>query len=50
VAAVIASVWPMVADGRVKPFIGARLPIQRAAEAHQQLVAGTVHGKIVLTV
>ena len=50
VAAVIASVWPMVVDGRVKPFIGARLPIQRAAEAHQQLVAGKVHGKIVLTV
>jgi putative PIG3 family NAD(P)H quinone oxidoreductase len=50
VAAVIASVWPMLADGRVKPFIGARLPIQQAAEAHQQLVAGTVHGKIVLTV
>ncbi len=50
VAAVTASVWPMLADGRVKPFIGARLPIQRAAEAHKQLVAGTVHGKIVLTV
>jgi len=50
VAAVIASVWPMLVDGRVKPFIGARLPIQQAAEAHQQLVAGTVHGKIVLTV
>ena len=50
VAAVIASVWPMIVDGRVKPFIGARLPIQQAAEAHKQLVAGTVHGKIVLTV
>ena len=50
VTAVIAAVWPMLADGRVKPFIGARLPIQRAAEAHQQLVAGRVHGKIVLTV
>ena len=50
VAAVIASVWPMLADGRVKPVIGARLPIERAAEAHQQLVAGKVHGKIVLTV
>jgi putative PIG3 family NAD(P)H quinone oxidoreductase len=50
VAAVTASVWPMVADGRVKPFIGARLPIQQAADAHQQLVSGKVHGKIVLTV
>jgi len=50
VAAVIASVWPMLVDGRVKPFIGARLPIQQAGEAHKRLVAGTVHGKIVLTV
>ncbi|MGA7051419.1 MAG: NAD(P)H-quinone oxidoreductase, partial [Mycobacterium sp.] len=50
VAAVIASVWPMLVDGRVKPIIGVRLPIQQAAEAHRQLVAGHVHGKIVLTV
>jgi putative PIG3 family NAD(P)H quinone oxidoreductase len=50
VAAVTASVWPMIADGRVRPIIGARMPIQEAAEAHRQLVAGEVHGKIVLTV
>jgi NADPH:quinone reductase-like Zn-dependent oxidoreductase len=50
VEAVTTSVWPMLADGRVKPIIGARLPIQQAAEAHQQLVTGQVHGKIVLTV
>ena len=50
VAAVIASVWPMLADGHVKPIIGVRLPIQQAAEAYRQLVAGTVHGKIVLTI
>lgn len=50
VQAVTASVWPMVADGRVRPIIGARLPIQQAGEAHQRLVAGKVTGKIVLTV
>lgn len=50
VAAVTASVWPMIADGRVRPIIGARLPIQQAADAHQQLVSGKVSGKIVLTV
>jgi putative PIG3 family NAD(P)H quinone oxidoreductase len=49
VAAVTASVWPMIADGRIRPIIGARMPIQEAAEAHRQLVAGKVHGKIVLT-
>ncbi|OBA61099.1 NAD(P)H-quinone oxidoreductase [Mycobacterium sp. 1100029.7] len=50
VAAVTKSVWPMVADGRVRPIIGARVPIQQAAEAHQKLVSSDVHGKIVLTV
>ncbi|HWS94719.1 MAG TPA: NAD(P)H-quinone oxidoreductase [Mycobacterium sp.] len=50
VQAVTASVWPMVADGRVRPIIGARMPVQQAADAHQQLVSGKVTGKIVLTV
>jgi putative PIG3 family NAD(P)H quinone oxidoreductase len=50
VAAVTTSVWPMIADGRVKPIIGARMPIQEAGEAHKKLASGDVHGKIVLTV
>ena len=50
VAAVVESVWPMIADGRVRPVIGARLPIQEAAEAHRLLQAGEIIGKIVLTV
>ena len=50
VQAVTASVWPMIADGRVGPIIGARMPIQQAGDAHQQLVSGKVTGKIVLTV
>ncbi|WP_143119607.1 zinc-binding dehydrogenase, partial [Mycobacterium avium] len=45
-----ASVWPMIADGRVRPIIGARLPIQQAGDAHRRLVASEVTGKIVLTV
>jgi NADPH2:quinone reductase len=48
--AVTASVWPMIADGRVREIIGARMPIQQASDAHQQLVSGKVTGKIVLTV
>jgi NADPH:quinone reductase-like Zn-dependent oxidoreductase len=48
-AAVVASVWPMIADGRVRPVIGARMPIQQAAEAHRLLSSGQVAGKIVLT-
>jgi putative PIG3 family NAD(P)H quinone oxidoreductase len=50
VQAVTASVWPMIADGRVREIIGARLPIQQAGEAHQLLVSGKVSGKVLLTV
>jgi NADPH2:quinone reductase len=49
-AAVTENVWPMIADRRVRPVIGARLPLARAAEAHAMLAAGQVTGKIVLTV
>jgi putative PIG3 family NAD(P)H quinone oxidoreductase len=50
VEAVKTSVWPMIANGRVRPVIGARMPIQDAAEAHRLLSSGKVTGKIVLTV
>ncbi|MEO8816050.1 MAG: zinc-binding dehydrogenase, partial [Mycobacterium sp.] len=50
VAAVTAEVWPRIADGRVRPVIGARLPIERATEAHELLSSGEVTGKVVLTV
>jgi putative PIG3 family NAD(P)H quinone oxidoreductase len=50
VAEVAQSVWPMIADGRVRACIGAHLPIQQAAEAHRLLSSGQVTGKIVLTV
>jgi putative PIG3 family NAD(P)H quinone oxidoreductase len=50
VEAVKTSVWPMIASGRVRPVIGAHLPIQQAAEAHRLLSSGQVTGKIVLTV
>jgi NADPH2:quinone reductase len=50
VEAVTASVWPMIAGGRVRPVIGAHMPIQDAAKAHRLLSSGQVTGKIVLTV
>ena len=50
VAATVTSIWPMIADGRVRPVIGAHIPIQQAAEAHRLLSSGQVTGKIVLTV
>jgi putative PIG3 family NAD(P)H quinone oxidoreductase len=50
VASAVTSVWPMIADGRVRPVIGARMPIEQAAEAHRLLASGRVTGKVVLRV
>lgn len=49
VAAVTEKVWPMFADGRITPVIGARLSIEQAGEAHRLLASGEVTGKVVLT-
>ncbi|WP_188112943.1 NAD(P)H-quinone oxidoreductase [Mycobacterium simiae] len=49
VAAVTDSVWPMIANGQVRPIISTRLPIQEAAQAHQMLLSGNSYGKILLT-
>jgi putative PIG3 family NAD(P)H quinone oxidoreductase len=49
-AAVVEGLWPMIADGRVRPIVGATYPMDRVAEAHQ-LVADSGHtGKVLLTV
>ena len=49
VDAVVASVWPMIGDGLVRPVIGARYPIQQAADAHRALAGGDTYGKVLLT-
>jgi NADPH2:quinone reductase len=38
----------LLAAGRIKPRVGARLPMAQAAEAHRLLESGAVLGKIVL--
>ncbi len=50
VAEVVRNVWPMVADGRVRPVIGAEFPIDQAAAAHELLDSGDVSGKVLLRV
>jgi putative PIG3 family NAD(P)H quinone oxidoreductase len=50
VAGVRAQVWPMLADGRVRPVVHATVPMDRAADAHRQLEEGGVVGKLVLEV
>ena len=49
VDAVVQQVWPMIADGAVQPVIGARFPIEQAAEAHRALAEGRTFGKVLLT-
>jgi putative PIG3 family NAD(P)H quinone oxidoreductase len=50
VESVVANVWPMIADGRVRPIIGAELPIERASDAHRLLKSGDAYGKVLLRV
>jgi putative PIG3 family NAD(P)H quinone oxidoreductase len=50
VAGVRAQVWPLLADGRVRPIVHATVPMDRAADAHRRLEAGGVVGKLVLEV
>lgn len=50
VAAVREHVWPLLADGRVRPVVDSTVPMRDASEAHQALEAGGHFGKILLTV
>lgn len=49
VAAVRTHVWPLLDDGRLRPVVHARLPLERAADAHRLLESGEVFGKVLLT-
>ncbi|GAA1780890.1 NAD(P)H-quinone oxidoreductase [Streptomonospora arabica] len=49
VAGVAEHVWPLVADGSVRPIVDRTLPLARAAEAHSIMESSAHVGKIVLT-
>lgn len=42
------NVWPLFADGRVKPVVFERFAMSDAADAHRRLAAGGVTGKLLL--
>ena len=46
---VVENVWPLVADGSVRPIVRTTLPLEEAAQAHQLMEDGGHVGKIVLT-
>lgn len=48
VRSVVENVWPLVADGAVRPIIHARLPLADVAEAHRLLESSSHIGKVVL--
>ncbi|QIQ03758.1 NAD(P)H-quinone oxidoreductase [Streptomyces liangshanensis] len=48
VAAVRENVWPLVAEGRVRPIVDRTLPMAEAAEAHRVLESSSHVGKILL--
>jgi putative PIG3 family NAD(P)H quinone oxidoreductase len=50
VAETVENVWPMIADGQVRPIIGAEFPIEQARAAHELLASGEVSGKVLLRV
>lgn len=47
-ADVRAHVWPLVADGRVRPVVHAHVPLAEAWRAHELLESGDVFGKVLL--
>ena len=44
------NVWPLVAEGKLKPIIDRTYPFAQAPEAHRRMEAGEHVGKIVLTI
>ncbi len=49
VSAMVAQVWPLVADGTVRPIVHATYPLEDVRAAHQELEDSTHTGKVLLT-
>ena len=48
-ASVVEHVWPLVADGQVRPIVHATMPLDRVADAHRLMEDSSHIGKIMLT-
>ena len=49
-ASVVEHVWPLVAEGLVRPMVHGTFPLEQAAAAHELMESGEHSGKILLTV
>ncbi|MET9294460.1 NAD(P)H-quinone oxidoreductase [Streptomyces sp. NPDC003077] len=49
VSAVREHVWPLIANGQVRPIVDRTLPLAQAAEGHRVMEASTHIGKVILT-
>ncbi|GAA3818975.1 NAD(P)H-quinone oxidoreductase [Nocardioides panacisoli] len=47
-ASVVEHVWPLVADGTVRPIVHDVLPLERAADAHRMIEGSEQIGKVLL--
>ena len=45
-----AQIWPLIDNGKIKPLIAARFPLEDAVEAHKLMESNKHIGKIILTV
>ncbi|GGM58269.1 NAD(P)H quinone oxidoreductase [Longimycelium tulufanense] len=50
VADVRERLWPLIAEGKVRPLVHATLPIQQAADAHRMVEQGGIFGKVLLLI
>jgi putative PIG3 family NAD(P)H quinone oxidoreductase len=50
VASVVEHVWPLVADGIVRPVVDSRFPLGEAADAHRRIESSEHVGKVLLVV
>jgi putative PIG3 family NAD(P)H quinone oxidoreductase len=50
VASVLEHVWPLVAEGHVRPVVHAHVPLDDAREAHRLVEDGEQTGKVLLTI
>ncbi|TNM41996.1 NAD(P)H-quinone oxidoreductase [Nocardioides albidus] len=48
-ASVVEHVWPLVADGTIRPVVSAVLPLEEVGEAHRMIESGEAVGKVLLT-